>query len=50
MLPKEEAAHWIEHILAFGADHLQSHAINLPWYQLFILDVLAVLVISVYLL
>lgn len=37
--PKERAAFWIEHIIKFGADHLISSAVEMPWYQFWLVDV-----------
>ena len=41
--PKEKAAYWIEHVLKYGGSHLRSHALDLPWYQYLMLDILALL-------
>ncbi|KAF4519856.1 UDP-glycosyltransferase-14 [Ephemera danica] len=42
--PLERAMFWIEYVLRHeGAPHLQSPAIKLSWYQLYLLDVAAVL-------
>ncbi len=37
---REVAAYWIEHVLEFGGDHLRSAAIDMPWYQYYMLDVI----------
>jgi len=42
--PAERAAFWIEHVLKFGSDHLQSAGKDLNFFQYFMLDILAVLI------
>lgn len=37
--PREVAAYWVEHILKHGNKHLQSNAKDMPFYQLYLLDV-----------
>lgn len=40
MPAKEVAAYWVEHVLRHGgAQHLQSKAKEMPFYQLYFLDV-----------
>ena len=41
MSPKERAAYWLEHIMKYGSDHLKSHAVEMPFYQYAMLDILA---------
>lgn len=38
--PLARATYWIEHVLEFGGDHLRSHALDMPWYQYAMLDIL----------
>ncbi|XP_028400317.1 UDP-glucuronosyltransferase 2B14-like [Dendronephthya gigantea] len=35
----EEAGFWINHVLAFGGDHLRSHAQDIPFWKYFGLDI-----------
>src|SRR6218665_1265819 len=42
---RQKAAHWIEHVLKYGGNHLRSKSLDLPLYQFLMLDVLFVLVI-----
>ena len=48
-LPKgdETVAYWVEHILKFGNDHIRPAYIDMPLYQLFILDILLFLIVVV---
>src|SRR6218665_166865 len=39
--PAERAAFWIEHVIKFGSDHLQSAGNDLNFFQYFLLDILA---------
>ena len=41
MSPKERAAYWLEHIVKYGSGHLRSHALEMPFYQYAMLDILA---------
>lgn len=42
---KDMAAYWIEHVLRHGGTkHLQSRANELPFYQLYLLDIWFVLI------
>ena len=43
--PLEETADWIEYVLRHGgARHLRAQVFNIPWYQYYLLDVIAFLV------
>jgi len=43
---KDMAAYWIEHVLRHGGTkHLQSRANELPFYQLYLLDIWFVLIV-----
>ena len=44
MHPSERAVYWIEHVLHYGGKHLHSHALEMPWYQYMMLDLLAFVV------
>lgn len=39
--PAERAVYWLEHVITHGADHLMSHSLHMPWYQLLMLDIFA---------
>lgn len=42
--PMERAVWWTEYVLRHnGARHLRSAAVDMPWYQYFLLDVIAFL-------
>ena|SRR6218665_395215 len=38
--PAEKAAYWIEHVIRFGSDHLQSAGKYLNFFQFYMLDAL----------
>ena len=40
MTPRATVAYWIEHVIKFGHYHLRSHAMDLAWYEYFMVDVL----------
>ena len=43
--PLQETCDWIEYVLRHGgAQHLRAQVLNIPWYQYYLLDVLAFLV------
>ena len=45
---KEEAAYWVEHILRHGGKHLQSRGKEMPFHQLYLIDIwLALIAIPV---
>lgn len=46
-ISKEQSIlYWTEYVIRHkGAPHLKPHALNLTWYQYFLLDVIAVLII-----
>jgi UDP:flavonoid glycosyltransferase YjiC (YdhE family) len=39
MTSRQTVAYWIEHIIKHGHQHLRSHAIDLAWYEYFMVDV-----------
>src|ERR1043165_4827650 len=45
--PAERAAFWIEHVIKFGSDHLQSAGKDLNLFQYFLLDILATIALTV---
>lgn len=48
MSPAELVVYWTEYVIRHkGAPHLKSHALNLTWYQYFLLDVIVVLLILI---
>lgn len=52
--PMDTAIYWIEHVAKFkGGQHMRSPAVNLPWYQYYLIDVLglisALVALSLYL-
>ena len=43
--PLEKTGDWIEYVLRHGgARHLRAQVFNMPWYQYYLLDVIALLV------
>ena len=43
--PLQETGDWIEYVLRHGgAWHLRAQVFNIPWYQYYLLDVIAFLV------
>lgn len=48
MSPEQSIVYWTEYIHRHkGAPHLKSHALNLAWYQYFLLDVIATILICI---
>ena len=45
MSPTDRVTFWVEHVLRFGGDHMHSSAMNMPWYQLLMLDIVLTFVI-----
>lgn len=43
--PIERAVWWIEHVLRHGGKHLHSIALDMPWHEYLMLDILLVVVI-----
>ncbi|XP_063616893.1 UDP-glucosyltransferase 2-like [Cydia splendana] len=47
--PGKELVHWVEHVVRTrGAPHLRSPALLLPWYQKMYFDLLALVVVALY--
>ena len=43
-MPLQETCDWIEYVLRHGgARHLRAQVFNIPWYQYYLLDVMAFL-------
>ena len=38
---RQTAVHWVEHVLEFGGEHLRSSVIDMPLYQVWMLDIFA---------
>ncbi|XP_022164264.1 UDP-glucuronosyltransferase 2B37-like isoform X2 [Myzus persicae] len=48
MSPASLVVYWTEYVLHHkGALHLTSHAINLPWYQYYLLDLIALVLVFI---
>lgn len=46
--PKEEVIYWTEYVIKHkGAHHLKTAALNLSWYQYFLIDILITVVFIV---
>ena len=46
--PLQETCDWMEYVLRHGgARHLRAQVFNIPWYQYYLLDVMALLVAMV---
>ena len=41
----ETAVFWIEHVIEFGGGHLRSHALDMPWYSYYMIDILVFLLV-----
>ena len=41
--PLDTIVRWIEHVITHGGEHLHSHAVDMPWYQYWMLDVLTLI-------
>jgi glucuronosyltransferase len=47
LTPLEQAVFWTEYVIRHkGAPHMRSAVLDLSWYQYFLLDVIAVLVLA----
>jgi glucuronosyltransferase len=48
LTPLDQAVFWTEYVIRHkGAPHMRSAALDLTWYQYFLLDVIAVLALAV---
>ena len=43
---KEQLAFWVDHILEFGGDHLRPSSADMPFYALYMLDILVVVILT----
>ena len=41
--PIDRVVYWTEHVIRHGGNHLRSHALDMPWYEFIMLDILAFL-------
>lgn len=49
MSPEKSIVYWTEYVHRHkGAPHLKSHALELTWYQYFLLDVIAAILICIF--
>jgi glucuronosyltransferase len=49
MSPTKSVVYWTEYVLRYkGALHLKSHALNLKWYQYFLVDVISTFLFIVF--
>jgi len=49
MSPEKSVAYWTDYVIRHkGAPHLKSQALNLTWYQYFLLDIVAVMLIFIF--
>lgn len=47
MSPAQSVDYWTRYVVRHkGAHHLKSHALNLSWYQYFLLDVIVVVFLA----
>ena len=46
--PVDTMVRWIEHVMTHGGEHLRSHAVDMPWYQYWMLDVLSLIIIVIF--
>ncbi|XP_060863129.1 LOW QUALITY PROTEIN: UDP-glucosyltransferase 2-like [Metopolophium dirhodum] len=48
MSPSSQVVYWTEYVLRHkGAPHLTSHAMNLSWYQYYLLDIIALILVFI---
>ncbi len=46
MSARQRAAYWVEHVLKHGAGYLRSHAVDMPWYEYLMVDILCPMVLG----
>ena len=46
--PIETMIRWIEHVMNHGGDHLQSHAVDMTWYQYWMIDILILIGVCIH--
>jgi hypothetical protein len=44
MTPRQTVAYWIEHVIKHGHQHLRPHAMDLAWYEYFMVDIFVFLI------
>lgn len=50
MTPAQSVVYWTEYVIRHkGAPHLKYHGLNLAWYQYYLLDVIAVILVFIFL-
>ncbi len=49
MKPVERSVYWVEHVLQYGGKHLHSYALDLEWYEYLMLDMLAPVLLVIFL-
>ena len=47
MTPQQRAAYWIEHVIKHGDKHLRSYALEMPFYQYIMLDIVAFIAVII---
>ena len=45
--PKDSVIFWVDHVLKFGSDHLRPPYLDMPFYQFFLIDVLALFLLVI---
>ena len=48
--PADEMTYWIEHVMKYGGEHLRPVTLDMPLYELFCLDIVALFVLCLFLL
>ena len=47
MAPQDKATWWIEHVIRNGGAHLRAHALDMPWHQYLMLDILLFVLVNI---
>jgi glucuronosyltransferase len=47
MKSQETAAYWIEHVIKFGGSHLKSNALDMPWFEFYMFELLIVFIAAI---
>ncbi len=40
MSPTQTIVYWMEHVMTYGGQHLHSYALDMPWYEYLMVDIL----------
>ena len=48
MTALQRAVWWIEHVMKHGGRHYRTHALDMPWYQYLMLDILVFLMVVLF--